>query len=70
MAANTSQCREARRRLLLLATAFVARGMEPKDAYAQALYYIEGPGRGLNWISALAQQEPSDSGKPSAMERH
>jgi hypothetical protein len=61
VAADPNLCRETRRRLTLLATAFVARGMEPDSAYAKARYYIDGPGRRLNWISALAQQEPVDA---------
>jgi hypothetical protein len=47
----------ARRRLFLLATAFVARGMPPEEAYAAARYYVEGSGRGRTWISALAEHE-------------
>jgi hypothetical protein len=27
--------------------------MEPEEAYKTALYYVEGPGRGRSWISAL-----------------
>ena len=45
----------ARRRLFLIATALVARAMEPDDAYKTALYYAEGAGRGRTWISALAE---------------
>jgi hypothetical protein len=47
-----------RRRLFLLATAFVARGMEPDEAYNEAVYYVDGPGRGRTWISALATHDP------------
>jgi hypothetical protein len=47
----------ARRRLFLLATAFVARGMPPEEAYAAARYYVEGSGRGRTWISALAEHK-------------
>jgi hypothetical protein len=45
------------RRLFLLGTAFMARGMKPKDAYDKALYYTTGPGRGQTWISVLAEQD-------------
>jgi hypothetical protein len=44
-------------RLFLLGTAFMARGMRAEDAYNKALYYTKGPGRGQNWISALADQD-------------
>jgi hypothetical protein len=47
----------ARRRLFLVATSLVARGMKPDEAYKTALYYTEGPGRGRTWISALAEQD-------------
>ena len=47
----------ARRRLFLLATALVKRGMDPKSAYNTALYYIDGPGRGRTWVRALAECE-------------
>jgi hypothetical protein len=47
----------SRRRLFLLATAFVARGMPPEEAYAAARYYVDGSGRGQTWISALAEHE-------------
>jgi hypothetical protein len=47
----------AQRRLFLLGTAFMARGMKPEDAYNKALYYTKGPGRGQTWISALAEQD-------------
>jgi hypothetical protein len=46
-----------RRRLFLVATSLVARGMKPDEAYKTALYYTEGPGRGRTWISALAEQD-------------
>jgi hypothetical protein len=49
----------AQRRLFLLATALVVRGMEPNEAYIAAFYYVFGPGRGRNWLSALAEQEPT-----------
>jgi len=42
-----------RRRLYLLATTFVERGMAPQDAYDAAKYYVCGPGRGQSWVSAL-----------------
>jgi hypothetical protein len=45
------------RRLFLLGTAFMARGMKPEDAYNKALYYTKGPGRRQNWMSALAEQD-------------
>jgi len=45
------------RRLFLLGTAFMARGMTPKDAYSKAVYYTKGPGRGQNWISALVEED-------------
>jgi hypothetical protein len=47
----------ARKRLFLLATALVARGMKPEEAYKTALHYIEGEGRGRTWISALAEAD-------------
>jgi hypothetical protein len=47
----------AQRRLFLLATGLITRGMKPEDAYRTALYYIEGPGRGRTWISALAEHD-------------
>jgi hypothetical protein len=47
----------AQRRLFLLATAFVTRGMKPDDAHKTALYYIKGAGRGRTWISALVEQD-------------
>jgi hypothetical protein len=47
----------ARHRLFLLATALVARGMRPDQAYKTALHYIEGPGRGRTWMSALAEED-------------
>jgi hypothetical protein len=49
------------RRLYLLGTAFLARGMTAEDAYHKAIYYTEGSGRRQNWISALSEQD-SDSG--------
>ena len=48
---------EARRRLFFLATSFAMRGMKPKEAYATALYYVEGPGRGTTWAAAPRQGE-------------
>ena len=56
----------ARRRLFLIATALVARGMEPYDAYKTALYYAEGTGRGRTWIRALAEV---DADRESQSER-
>jgi len=56
----------ARRRLFLIATALVARGMEPHDAYKTALYYAEGAGRGRTWIRALAE---IDADRESQSER-
>jgi hypothetical protein len=50
----------AQRRLFVLATSLVARGMEPKAAYENALHYIQGPGRGRTWIRALAEQDSLD----------
>jgi hypothetical protein len=47
----------SQRRLFLLGTAFMARGMSPKDAYSKAVYYTTGPGRGQTWISILAEQD-------------
>jgi hypothetical protein len=47
----------ARHRLFLLATALVARGMKPDQAYKIALYYIQGPGRGRTWMNALAEED-------------
>jgi hypothetical protein len=47
-----------RRRLFLLATGFVARGMEPDEAYNTAVYYVHGAGRGRTWISALTAHDP------------
>lgn len=47
----------AKRRLYLLATNFVARGMAPEEAYRTALRYVQGSGRGRTWISAVAEQE-------------
>src|SRR5215216_2407385 len=43
--------------LFLVATAFVARGLEPNEAYTTAFYYVYGPGRGRTWISAVAEQD-------------
>jgi hypothetical protein len=51
--ANSNQ----QRRLFLLGTAVMTRGMKAEDAYSKALYYTEGPGRGQTWISALAEQD-------------
>src|SRR5262245_60441874 len=45
------------RRLYLLGTAFMARGMNPEDAYNKAVYYTKGSGRRQNWISALSEQD-------------
>ena len=47
----------SQRRVFLLGTAFMARGMKAEDAYNKALYYTKGPGRRQNWISALAEQD-------------
>ena len=47
----------AQRRLFLLGTAFMARGMKAEDAYKTALYYAEGPGRGQNWIRILVERD-------------
>jgi len=44
-----------RRRLFLLATALVTRGLEPNEAYIRAFDYVYGRGRGRTWISALAE---------------
>jgi len=35
----------------------MARGMTPNDAYDKAMYYINGPRRGQNWVSVLADQD-------------
>jgi hypothetical protein len=31
--------------------------MEPHRAYSTALHYIEGPGRGRTWMSALGEED-------------
>jgi hypothetical protein len=49
---------QQRRRMFLLATAFVTRGMDPDEAYRHAVYYTHGPGRGRTWISALTAHDP------------
>jgi hypothetical protein len=49
--------RALQHRLFLLGTAFMARGLDPKDAYTKALYYTTGPGRGQNWMSVLSEQD-------------
>jgi hypothetical protein len=56
----------AQRRLCLLGTALVTRGMKPDEAYKIALYYIEGPGRGLTWITALNEQNGSEKGEATS----
>jgi hypothetical protein len=45
----------ARRRLFLLATALVTRGVQPEEAYIMAFNYVYGRGHGQTWISALAE---------------
>jgi hypothetical protein len=50
----------------LLGTALVTRGMKPDEAYKIALYYIEGPGRGLTWITALNEQYGSEKGEATS----
>ena len=47
----------ARRRLFMVASALITRGMDPDQAYKTALYYAEGPGRGQPWINALTEAE-------------
>ena len=47
----------ARRRLFMVATALITRGMDPDQAYQTALYYTEGPGRAQPWINALSEAE-------------
>jgi hypothetical protein len=65
-----------RRRVFLLATAFVTRGMDPDEAYRHAVYYAHGQGRGRTWISALTAHDrgmgsQSDgSNRGSAYERY
>jgi hypothetical protein len=54
-----------RRRLFLLATGFVARGMDPDEAYRHAVYYTHGPGRGRTWISALTAHDPPNGASHS-----
>jgi hypothetical protein len=49
--------RQSHGRLFLLAAAFLARGLTPEDACNKALYYIKGPGRCRNWMSALAEHD-------------
>jgi len=51
---------EARRRLFFLATSFAMRGMRPNEAYTTALYYVEGPGRGTTWATALKEYDLSN----------
>ena len=53
------------RRLYLLGTAFLARGMKPEDAYNKAVYYTKGSGRRQNWISVLSEldSDPGASGQ-------
>jgi len=53
------------RRLYLLGTAFLARGMKPEDAYNKAVYYTKGSGRHQNWISVLSEldSDPGVSGQ-------
>jgi hypothetical protein len=60
VAGEQKQDDETRHRLFLLATALVARGMKPAEAYAMAVHYIHGPGRGRNWIAALAEYEAAN----------
>jgi hypothetical protein len=50
---------EVHRRLLFLATSFAMRGMKPEEAYKTALYYVEGPGRGITWTAALTEYDRS-----------
>jgi hypothetical protein len=58
MAANrATRDPETRHRLFFLATSFAMRGMEPEDAYATALYYVDGPGRRQTWMAALAEHD-------------
>ena len=64
MADEPKQGDAARHRLFLLATALVARGMEPGEAYATALRYIQGSGRGRTWISVLAECESAENRTP------
>jgi hypothetical protein len=51
---------EARRRLFFLATSLAMRGMKPEEAYTTALYYVEGPGRGITWTAALSEFDRSN----------
>jgi hypothetical protein len=46
-----------RHRLFILATALIARGMTPDQAYKTALHYTTGAGRGQTWISALKDED-------------
>jgi hypothetical protein len=55
---------EKRHRLFFLATSLAMRGMEPEDAYEAALFYVDGPGRGRTWVSALAEYDFSASDRP------
>jgi hypothetical protein len=59
-----------RRRLFLLGTALVARGMEPDEAFRTALHYIEGPGSGQNWMSALSEVDRRATNRPGAIPEH
>jgi hypothetical protein len=40
--------------------------MKPDEAYKIALYYTEGPGRGLTWITALTEQDDSEKGEATS----
>jgi hypothetical protein len=53
-----------RRRLFLLATALVARGMDAGRAYETSLHYVTGTGCGRTWISALAELDEVLDGRP------
>jgi hypothetical protein len=50
-----------RRRLFMVASALITRGMDPGEAYKTALYYTEGPGRTQPWVHALAEVNCIDS---------
>jgi hypothetical protein len=60
VAGEPKQDDEARHRLFLLATALIARGMKPAEAYSTAIHYIHGAGRGRTWIAALAEYEAAN----------
>ena len=60
----------AQHRLLLLETAFTTRGLNPDEAHEAALRYVHGPGRGRNWITALAELGDPQPTKPSIREAH